>query len=53
LKQTRERPSDKRDLLDHQMLDVRTAEAGTMFCYQVKKWTGAFVALEEKRRIES
>jgi len=39
-------------LLDHEMLDVQVTEAVALFCYQVKKWTGAFAALEEKRRIE-
>jgi hypothetical protein len=27
-----------RDLLDHEMQDVRAAEAVALFCYQVKKW---------------
>ena len=33
-----------RDLLDHESQDVRAAEAVAMFCYQVKKWIGAFAA---------
>ncbi len=36
--------SDMRDLLDHETQDVRAAEAVAMFCYQVKKWIGAFAA---------
>ena len=35
---------DMRDLLDHEKQDVRAAEAVTLFCYQVKKWIGAFAA---------
>jgi acetate kinase len=30
-----------RDPLDREKLDVRAAEAGVLFCYQVKKWIGA------------
>ena len=33
-----------RDLLDRETLDVRAAEAVALFCYQVKKWIGAFAA---------
>lgn len=33
-----------RDLLDCQTQDARAAEAVTLFCYQVKKWIGAFAA---------
>ena len=36
--------SDMRDLLDHEAQDVRAAEAVALFCYQVKKWIGAFAA---------
>lgn len=36
--------SDMRDLLDHESQDVRAAEAVGLFCYQVKKWIGAFAA---------
>jgi acetate kinase len=32
------------DLLDHETQDVRAAEAVALFCYQIKKWIGAFVA---------
>jgi hypothetical protein len=32
------------DLLDHETQDVRAAEAVALFCYQVKKWIGAFAA---------
>ena len=33
-----------RDLLDREAQDVRAAEAVALFCYQVKKWIGAFTA---------
>jgi acetate kinase len=33
-----------RDLLDREAQDVRAAEAVALFCYQVKKWIGAFAA---------
>ncbi|MGA9363222.1 MAG: acetate/propionate family kinase [Bacteroidota bacterium] len=36
--------SDMRDLLDRESNDVRAAEAVALFCYQVKKWIGAFAA---------
>jgi acetate kinase len=36
--------SDMRDLLEHESEDVRAAEAVASFCYQVKKWIGAFAA---------
>jgi acetate kinase len=36
--------SDMHDLLDHEARDVRAAEAVALFCYQVKKWIGAFAA---------
>jgi len=35
---------DMRDLLEHETQDVRAAEAIALFCYQVKKWIGAFAA---------
>jgi acetate kinase len=39
-----ETSSDMRDLLSREAQDVRAAEAVAMFCYQVKKWIGAFAA---------
>jgi acetate kinase len=39
-----ETSSDVRDLLDRETQDVRAAEAVALFCYQVKKWIGAFAA---------
>jgi acetate kinase len=39
-----ETSSDMRDLLKCETQDVRAAEAVAMFCYQVKKWIGAFAA---------
>ena len=39
-----ETSSDMRDLLDRETHDVRAAEAVALFCYQVKKWIGAFAA---------
>jgi acetate kinase len=36
--------SDMRDLLERESNDVRAAEAVALFCYQVKKWIGAFAA---------
>jgi len=36
--------SDLRDLLAQEAGDVRAAEAVALFCYQVKKWVGAFAA---------
>jgi acetate kinase len=39
-----ETSSDMRDLLDRQGSDVRAAEAVEMFCYQTRKWIGAFAA---------
>jgi acetate kinase len=36
--------ADMRDLLDLETQDVRAAEAIALFCYQVKKWIGAFAA---------
>jgi acetate kinase len=39
-----ETSSDMRDLLARETVDVRAAEAVAMFCYQAKKWLGAFAA---------
>jgi acetate kinase len=39
-----ETSSDMRDLLDRETQDVRAAEAVALFCYQAKKWIGAFAA---------
>ncbi len=39
-----ETSSDMRVLLDRETEDVRAAEAVALFCYQVKKWIGAFAA---------
>jgi acetate kinase len=39
-----ETSSDMRDLLGREASDVRAAEAVALFCYQVKKWIGAFAA---------
>ena len=39
-----ETSSDVRDLLARQNGDVRAAEAIELFCYQAKKWIGAFAA---------
>ena len=39
-----EASSDMRDLLDHEKQDVRAAEAVALFCYQAKKWIGAYAA---------
>ncbi len=36
--------SDMRDLLDREASDERAAEAVELFCYQVKKWIGAYAA---------
>ena len=33
-----------RDLLSREGEDVRAAEAVALFCYQAKKWVGAFAA---------
>lgn len=35
---------DMRDLLARESADVRAAEAVALFCYQAKKWLGAFTA---------
>ncbi len=40
-----ETSSDMRDLLKCETQDVRAAEAIALFCYQVKKWIGAFAAV--------
>lgn len=40
-----ETSSDMRDLLACETQDVRAAEAIALFCYQVKKWIGAFTAV--------
>lgn len=39
-----ETSSDMLDLLGREAQDVRAAEAVALFCYQVKKWIGAFAA---------
>jgi acetate kinase len=39
-----ETSSDMRDLLKRESTDARAAEAVEIFCYQVKKWIGAFAA---------
>jgi acetate kinase len=39
-----ETSSDMRDLLSRENEDSRAAEAVALFCYQVKKWIGAFAA---------
>ena len=39
-----ETSSDLRDLMGRESDDVRAAEAVAVFCYQVKKWIGAFAA---------
>jgi acetate kinase len=39
-----ETSSDMHDLLERETEDVRAAEAVALFCYQVKKWIGAFAA---------
>jgi acetate kinase len=39
-----ETSSDMHDLLEVEDKDVRAAEAVALFCYQVKKWIGAFAA---------
>ncbi len=40
-----ETSSDMRDLIEHEATDVRAAEAVALFCYQVKKWIGAYAAV--------
>ena len=39
-----ETSSDMRDLLGKESDDIRAAEAVELFCYQAKKWIGAFAA---------
>jgi acetate kinase len=39
-----ETSSDMRDLLERETHDPRAAEAVALFCYQIKKWIGAFAA---------
>jgi acetate kinase len=39
-----ETTSDLRDLLGREVDDVRAAEAIALFCYQIRKWIGAFAA---------
>jgi acetate kinase len=39
-----ETSSDMRDLLAQEARDVRAAEAVALFCYQAKKWIGAYAA---------
>jgi acetate kinase len=36
--------SDMRDLLEHESVDVHAAEAVALFCYQVRKYIGAYAA---------
>jgi len=39
-----ETSSDMRELLKQEAHDIRAAEAVALFCYQAKKWIGAFAA---------
>jgi acetate kinase len=39
-----EQSSDMRDLLAREAVDARAAQAVALFCYQAKKWIGAFTA---------
>ncbi len=39
-----ETSSDMHELLSVEKTDVRAAEAVSLFCYQIKKWIGAFAA---------
>jgi acetate kinase len=39
-----ETSADVRDLLEHESVDARAREALAMFCYQAKKWIGAYTA---------
>ena len=39
-----ETSSDMRDLLAHEDADPRAAEAVALFCYQARKWVGAYAA---------
>jgi acetate kinase len=40
-----ETSSDMQDLLAREADDARAAEAVALFCYQAKKWVGAFAAV--------
>jgi acetate kinase len=40
-----ETSADMRDLLASEATDVRAAEAVAVFCYQVRKWIGAYAAV--------
>ncbi len=40
-----ETSSDIRDLIEREASDVRAAEAVELFCYQTRKWIGAFAAV--------
>ena len=40
-----ETSADMRDLMEREATDVRAAEAVALFCYQVKKWIGAYAAV--------
>jgi acetate kinase len=40
-----ETSSDMRDLIERQVSDLRAAEAVELFCYQTRKWVGAFAAV--------
>ena len=39
-----ETSSDMRELLARESTDARAAEAIALFCYQARKWIGAFAA---------
>ena len=39
-----ETSSDMRELLAQENVDIRAAEAVALFCYQAKKWIGAYAA---------
>jgi acetate kinase len=39
-----ETSADVRDLLEHESVDARAREALAIFCYQAKKWVGAYAA---------
>jgi acetate kinase len=40
-----ETSSDMRDLIERQASDIRAAEAVELFCYQTRKWIGAYAAV--------
>ena len=42
-----ETSSDMRDLLESRKTDTRAAEAVELFCYQIKKYIGAYAAVLE------